>query len=179
MKDKTKSSFVLFELVIVLLLVGIIYALATVQLKNPLAVEDEDMFNLKNKLNVFKEQPYDHIRLICFDDIEESCLIEKNEKLLIKNYTIPEGMEFYRFDQNNHQTDNQFEKKRLGKIYQKEVKFIFSLFPNGSNTTCIVELDDKYYTYGAYLDTVEAFNTLDDAMEQLLHTSLKSTFLVQ
>lgn len=176
---KNRHAFVLFELVIVLLIMGIIYALATAQFQNPLLLKKDDIFNLKERLALFKNKPYDHIRLICFKDKETSCLIEKNGELIIDKYSIPENIQFYRFDQENRQTENLFEKKRIGKIYQKEVKFIFSLFPNGSNTSGIFEVENKYYTYPAFFGEVEVYLTMEEAINQLLYPALKSSFLVQ
>lgn len=173
------AAFVLFELLIVLLIVGVVYSLSMTQFPDPSSLTEESVYRLKKELKKYQGDRESTVALACFDEETVNCIIEVDGELVTQTFEVPDDFKMYTFDRFGFERElferhDYFERK-----YQLPLLFSFFLYPNGSSTESVVELNDRYYTYHAFLGEVRIFEEYSDAKTALLSEDLKSSFLVQ
>lgn len=171
MKLLNKKSFTLLEIVVVLFIVGLLYALSITTFSKNL--NQEETYDLKKLLQEKTNYKNGLIELLVFD---EYALLTFNGKIIEDNFGLPKDTMFYSYLQN----DNLKEKFGyfLQSDYMSEIKFKYTIYPNGSSTKMILKIGDVYQTYFPYFDDIQSFDDLYKAQEYLLSSDLKNNLVV-
>ena len=148
---------------IVIVIIGVVYTLAVVQLQN---VKDEQFtptfLNLKEYLSSFLKEGGESARLICLDDCSECGVYVDGEKAHSFESFFDESIEVYRYD---------FllgAMRRRDAVYfnhenvQENVCFSFEMYNNGVSEQSLVVYDKKVYDYTLYFDKTPSYDSLDE-----------------
>ncbi len=173
MKSTNKSSFTLLEIVVVLFIMGLIYAVGVATFSKNM-LEKEAYYDLKkvllNKINT----PNTLIELYILSDF--SAILTKNGTIVDDNFELPQDIEFFTFLQDDTLKD------KFGYFlyddYLHEVVFKYTIYPNGSSTKAIIRINDWYYTYFSYFEDLQKFEYLYEAQEYLLQNGIKNSMVV-
>lgn len=157
---KKQEAFTLFELLLVVFLVGIFYAVSINTLENKQR-EKVKTTNLKEFLSLYKPQKI--TSLVCFDDCKQ-CVVfkDKEEVYNEKNTFTSEDVEVYHFD-------GELKKIEFSKLYYdgkfKDVCLRFDLFGNGGNSSFIVKDNEIFTFYETYFNNTKIFDSEDDVVD--------------
>lgn len=178
-KAKGLHAFVLLELVIVLVIVGLVYTLMIANFSTDRYVSDQGHFSLREWLKEYKSSLESTVTLVCLERTKR-CFIEEDRQVIAEDVDLPEEItDLYYFDAQGAEYDYpEFYGIRYEKLYQDDVKFIFSYRPNHSSTACIAEINKKYYTYFAYFQDVREFDDFEDARRYLTHEDIKQNLVL-
>jgi type II secretory pathway pseudopilin PulG len=168
--NRAKGSFTLFELVIVILIVGIVTFLAVASIPN---IEEKSsrivyLRTLPQFLKDFEERELDFY--ILGMDCDEAVLISNDDEVTFENeLQIPNDLRAYRFNYYGEMRSIRFPDLRIGEV-SKRVCLRFQKFRNGSTSSLIVEDEngDTFHLYRPLKDFSETFENLRDAEESLL-----------
>ncbi len=164
--SNSKKGFTLFELILVVLLIGIIYGIFVHKLSQKDKKESAEGIVLET-LKPFLEsfEPTDKAELRCFTPCE-TCYVFRDGKQV-------EDLELPLFKS----TPNVYENDAFGQLQRiefmpieekkskaiKDVCFEYTLYQNHSSSNYIVEYAKKYYLFEAYLKPVSVFESLSEA----------------
>jgi len=167
-----KKGVVLLELVVVIVIVAILYTLSIAIFPNKVDYSDEKNFNLKKILLQLTDNQYRDMRLICFKDKDEdSCIVELEGREMAKELKLPYKAKFHRYWQDGSEREDEFEDLEV--LYEREVKFVYQIFSNGSSSAGVLEAEDRFITYFSFFDDFSVFEDEDDAKEHLIKEDLK------
>lgn len=170
--SKIKKGFTLFELLIVIFIISIVYALFIQNINHREKKESLSLERLKEFL-MMNYYDKNKVSILCFDDCKK-CKIFINDKDTKDELVLfSEEVNVYELNRNI------LEKKRFFDYhitnYDKEqVCFRFDLFPNRSSSEFILEYKDKYYLYNSYMHQTKVFDFLDDARDYWLNERAKA-----
>ena len=160
-----KKGFTLFELMIVVLLIGIIYGIFVHKLSQKERRSAKDTVTLETlKTFLSSFSPKEEAVLRCFTPCK-TCRVYRDGKQV-------DDLEISLFEEApNAYTNDAFGQLRRiefvpieGKKKQiMDVCFEFTLFENGSSSNYIVEYDKKAYLFDPYLKPVKVYDSLDAA----------------
>lgn len=153
--QKIKPAFTLFELIIVIIIIGSVYLLffsgLTKQKK-----EVRDFADLKEL--ILKKANTQNARVVCQGDKCEDCAIYidgEEKKLETKLFNSkPKVFEYDKFGYLD-------EKK-----YNDNVCFEYNIHKNGGASNMLVEKDGRFYIFYSFLDRAEVFTERDKAIEK-------------
>lgn len=157
---KKQAGFTLFELLLVVFLVGIFYTISINTLQNK-KTETVKTSNLKEFLSTYK--PKKLSSLICFDNCKE-CVVLKDTKEVYReaNSFTSDSVEVLDFD-------GELKKIEFPKFYYdgkfKDVCLRFDLFGNGGNSSFIIKDNDKFTFYETYFNNMKTFDSEDDVVD--------------
>lgn len=168
-KQSSRSAFTLFELMIVIIIIGIIYG---VFVQNIGVLEEEKKgFKFENlKEFLIRYQKDNTVSIICLEEDLKGCsdcrIYFDGKPTESKINLKPEITVWYLDPQDI------LEKKDYGTIihnndYVKKC-FEYSLYPNGSSSEMIVEYQNKTYLFFPYFQPTQIFNDPNDARLHLL-----------
>jgi type II secretory pathway pseudopilin PulG len=172
--NRAKDSFTLFELVIVILIVGIVTFLAVASIPN---LEDKSaktiyLRTLPQFLKDFEEKELDFY--ILGMDCDEAVLLSNGDEVVFENeLQIPNDLRVYRFNYYGEMRNFKYPDLRIGEV-SKRVCLRFQKFSNGSTSSLILEDErgDIFHLYRPLKDFSETFENLRDAEESLLAEEL-------
>jgi competence protein ComGC len=173
-----RLSFVLMELVIVLLIVGVVYTLMIANLSKKHPVSEQGFFNLREWIKTYKSTQESTVTLVCLEQ-SKRCFIEENRRVVADNVQLPVNItELYYFDEEGNEFDyiGQYG-VRYEKQHQETVKFIFSYYPNNVSTPCLVRINQVYYTYFPYFQDIQKFDDFSDARRYLRHEEIRKNWV--
>ncbi|BCD63170.1 hypothetical protein NitYY0826_P11 (plasmid) [Nitratiruptor sp. YY08-26] len=163
MKIASKSSFTLFELLIVILIISIIYGIFIERLNSKeeeikrLGLEDIHEFLSSYDFN-------ESVKLRCVDQ-GRSCYLfldgQKREKIPFSFRSEPK---VYDFDIHGMLSQVRFVPLFEGNM-PKDVCFEYDLYPNGSGSSYIVEYEKRYYVFYSYLHPVRIVKSIAKAQD--------------
>ena len=163
MKIVSKSSFTLFELLIVILIISILYGIFIQKISSKEHIAKKDaLLHLNDIL-----QDYDFnesAKIVCISKCKD-CYIQVDGKRKRDIDLFDKEVKVYDFDIHGLLSQIKFVP-----VFDKEgnpldVCFSYTLYPNGSNSSYIVEYKDRFYVYYAYMRPVKVVNTISDAQE--------------
>jgi len=143
-----KKAFTLFELIIVIVIMGVVYALVLQKFKNK-SVEYSSFAHLRETLLKLNEDQLP-ITLECFGDKCKKCTINKQE---IEYSFFNDKPTIYYFDYDGH---------FLTKEYEYDKCFEFKIYKNKSSSKLFVEKDGQFYLFYPIEET-EVYDNFDDA----------------
>ncbi len=162
-----KKAFSLFELILVIILIGIVYSLVLGKLDKKQNLSINKIENLKDILSNNSQS----VRLIVFDKCSRVIINDKEkdfDKKLFKDievYTVEDDalkrVEFAPISINE-------------KIYDVCLKF--NIYKNGSSSSFIIKKGEKYVVFFPYFKNSEVFTNESDAIEAYQNTKLLEEF---
>jgi len=172
---KQKAGFTLFELMVVVLIIGIVYSIVLGQFDPKQRVEIVKLQTLKNSL-LSHWQEGKRIDLILYDKCTKSALFKNGTYQEDMNINLKPAMfkdiTIYKNDAFDHEREIIFSPIIIeDKI--EPVCFVFSIFPNGGSSSYIIAQKGKYYIFYPYFEDVNITDTLEDALEQFTHQKYK------
>jgi prepilin-type N-terminal cleavage/methylation domain-containing protein len=157
------KGFTLFELLIVIVIIGLIYGLFVSNLQNKEV--DSDAITLLSMKKTLLNQPFKRQSdIICFEPCQE-CFIyndsQKSESEAFSLFNAPPKV--YVKDQYDRLELQQFLPFKSEGEQFKDVCFRFTLFNNKSSSHFIVENEKKFYLFHPYMADVQELQTLPEA----------------
>ena len=162
MKTVSKSSFTLFELLIVILIISLIYGIFVQKLSHKKVLSRED--KLKHLDKVLARYDFNEsARIVCIDECKE-CFIEVDGEKIKNIELFDESVKVYDYDIHGILSQITFTP-----IFEddnpKKVCFSYQLYPNGSHSSYIVEYKDKFYVYFAYMRPTQIYTNMSEAQK--------------
>lgn len=154
-----KKAFSLFELILVVILIGLVYSLVLDKINIKKNIHIKELKSLKKLL------PLD-TKLIVYDRCQKQNIKIDNIFKNIKVYTVENDslkeVEFAPYQDKN------------GNIY--DVCLRFQKFQNGSITPYIIKQNDNYVVFYPYFKEPEKFSDAQSAIDAFLETKLLKEF---
>jgi hypothetical protein len=164
MKIASKSSFTLFELLIVILIISIIYAIFVQKLSDKKSV-------LKSKgIESIKEilQSYDFnksAKIVCIKKCKECIVYVDGKKIEEIDSPFTSKPKVYDYDIYGLLSEIEFVPIFDKNGNPQEVCFEYKLYANKSNSSYIVQYKDAYYLFFAYLNPVKKVDSIEEAQD--------------
>jgi type II secretory pathway pseudopilin PulG len=158
-----KKAFSLFELILVIILIGIVYSLVLGKLDKKQNLTINKIENLKDILSSNSQS----IELIVFDKCSR-VIINNKEKDFDK--TLFKDIEVYTVENDTLKRVEFAPISINDKIYDVCLKF--KIFKNGSSSSFIIKKDEKYIVFFPYFKNSEVFTNESDAIEAYQHIKL-------
>jgi len=164
-----RKAFTLFELMVVVMIIGIVYSLVLGHFDPKKSVNIVNLERIKDAL-----QPHwtkgTKVKLVVYDNCKESTILINDEvkedvKINVNN-NIFNDIKVFKKDRFNEELEIEFTPIVIENRLQK-VCFEYTLFPNGSNSSYVVKSGKDYYTYFPYFEKTYKTSSLDDAIEAL------------
>lgn len=163
-----RKGFTLFELLIVVTIMGVIYAIVLQNFSFNQADEKIEELKLEN-IPAFLKGAFagskDKVTFTCYDSCSKCGFFVNNEELnstenLFEKHSSPL---VYTLE------DERLEEVEFEDIFVNEVSktvcFKYSLYPNQSTDRMVLEYKDKVYFYDNLQDEVKEFDSKEDAEE--------------
>jgi len=148
---------------IVIVIIGLVYTLAIVQLQN---VKDEKIppsfLNLKEYLSSFIVDGAKSARLVCLDDCSECGVYVAGERVEVIESFFDESVEIYRYDfflGVMRIRDAVFFNEENT---QESLCFSFEMYKNNISEQLIIAYDNKVYDFTTYFDKTPSYDSLDE-----------------
>ena len=156
---------------VVVLIIGIVYALVLGRFNPKQYVEIATLQNLKSALTS-KWKNGERIDLYLYDKCHKSALFkngEYQEKMTINiKPKMFSDLTIYKTDPFENERRIDFSPIVIEDKLQP-VCFQFTLFPNGSSSNYIVKQKEKYFVFHPYFEDVNITETMEDALENFTH----------
>ncbi|MDR2638411.1 MAG: type II secretion system GspH family protein [Helicobacteraceae bacterium] len=154
-----KRGFTLIELLVVVILIGVIYSIAAATLKGKESQNAAD-WSLEKLDLTMREFSSGYIRLLCEGDRCENCrVVDRNGEELIGDLNIfAQTPKVLYFDESGYLGDMKFPADRC---------FEMERFENGAISDMLVEHQNRFYRYYAYMLPSEMFVSLEEARASL------------
>jgi len=155
----SQKGFTLFELLIVILIIGLIYGVFVHKLQSRQKKTQTDtitLTNLDTALDRFNAQRYAEV--ICLEPCKE-CYIQKDgsKAKLATLALFKTEPTVYERDRYGEMKSKRFLPELNEKDELKDVCFRFKRYNNKSNSYFLVNSENKFYLYRAFLHPVEVF----------------------
>ncbi len=162
MKSALKSSFTLVELLIVILIVSLVYTIFVQKISSKeYRLKKGGIQNIRALLRQYEFN--ESAKMVCIGKCMEcSIYVDGKRRKDIEFFTKP--VTVYDFDIHGILTQKEFV-PIFKKDEPKEVCFAYTLYPNGSASSFIVQEGNKYYVLYAYAKPVKVVDSLDKASE--------------
>lgn len=169
-----KRAFTLFELILVIFIIGLIYSLIGISFDRFHSKDDNFKFeNLKELLK--NNQSNDTVKLVCYD-LCQKCVIFKESKIIKDKIELKldENLEVFKLDEFGDFREIEFNARFIGE-HLENICFEFKLYPNGSSSEYIVHNFGKYYIFDSYFKDVNVTDDLSFAKEALFDEKIYPT----
>jgi prepilin-type N-terminal cleavage/methylation domain-containing protein len=166
-----KPAFTLFELIIVVVLIGIIYAIVLSNFHTKKEFKILKLENLKESLLPLWKKG-NRVDLILYDEYKKAALVTNGE--INSSYKPQISLSFFKDIES-------FTIDRFGALKKiefapllvnseiKKVDFRFTLFQNGSSSSYIIKKDENYYLFFPYFEDVNITQDSEEAIERFTH----------
>ncbi len=166
------KAFTLFELLIVIILIGLIYGLFVSSLHNK-EVQSDAITLLSMKKTLLKQSYEKKSEIVCLEPCQECFIYNDGEKSEAKAFSLfKTPPKVYKKDYYGRLEKQQFLPLFNKENVQQDVCFRFSVFNNKSSSNYILEADEKFYVFPAYMRDVNMTKTLEEATKLFDNKSL-------
>jgi len=156
-----KKAFTLLELLIVVVMMGVVYALVffipSANLSSSIRLKDDFRTRLK---------PYaskSPAELICYDDCRRCAIFSNRQKIAeIPNTFFSSQAKTYRFDAMGEFKPIRYNDQLIDEKFQN-VCFSFTLYPNGSSTQLFLKNERNITYFPSYFGIKREFSTVEEA----------------
>ena len=162
MKTVSKSSFTLFELLIVILIISLLYGIFVQKLSHTRSANLQD--RLKNLDSILAQYDFNEsAEIVCVNECKE-CFVQIDGKR-VEDIDLFEGnVKVYDYDIHGLLTQLAFTPIfENGNV--KKVCFRYELYPNKSHSSYIVEYKDRFYVYYAYMRATKVYKSIGEAQK--------------
>ena len=178
-KIAKKRGFTLFELILVIFIIGILYTLIGISFDRFLVKEKFKFENLKELMLKYKSDNI--LKLVCYRDCKK-CVIFENSEIIEKyiDLKLDRNLKIYATDEFGELIQVEFEDRYIDKTVEfpelERICFEYKLFPNGSSSSFVVFNYKEYYVFDSYFGDVDIFNEEDLAKEFFLQRDYYPTY---
>ncbi len=154
-----RKAFSLFELLVVIAVIGAIYLLAFNSL-TPSAKKEKNL-DIKG-MKEFLTQKYGvGIELICIEGCQR-CYIKSNEEMkeIEQTFGLKENLDVYFIDNNYREFRIEFDD-----FADNEVCLKYKISKKGVSEPQIIQNGDTFYTLPSFIGSVRGFESMNDAIE--------------
>jgi len=173
--NKTSRAFTLFELMIVVLIIGIVYALVLGRMNPKQYMKIVTLDSLRDTMTAHHREGQ-RVDLILYENCRKSALFvngEYQEKMHINiKPEMFEKAEVYKSDPFGHARKITFPPQIIGDKLEP-VCFRYTIFPNGSGSNYIIRQKDKYYVFPPYFEDVNVTDSMEEALARFTHEKAK------
>jgi prepilin-type N-terminal cleavage/methylation domain-containing protein len=155
MRSTLARAFTLIELTIVVVLIGVIYALAASALR-PAAQEEASRWSLERLDTALRAIEGGYAKLVCEGDLRVQCRVidEKGGEIVSDLQLFEEPPIAYYFD----------EKGYLGELkFPLDRRLVIERFENGAISDALIEYRGSFYRYYSLLRPAEVFANIEEA----------------
>ncbi|MDR2904814.1 MAG: prepilin-type N-terminal cleavage/methylation domain-containing protein [Helicobacteraceae bacterium] len=155
-----KVAFTLIELLIVIVIIGAIYALAVVSIRAKKPEESPERWRLERLDLALKESGSGWLQLYCEGENCENCrVIDAKGVAIVENLLLFESRPIARYyDETGVLTERQFFGERC---------FEMERYDSGAISELLLEYGGKFYRYFPAVRRAEIHETLDTAMKSI------------
>ena len=165
MKTVSKSSFTLFELLVVILIISILYAIFVERLSSkestlPSEGEVESIAKLLKRYD-FNESA----ELVCTEKCKQCFIFVDQKKTESIDSPFEEEVNVYDYDIHGILSKIHFQPIFDENDNPTEVCFRYAVYPNGSSSSYILEYQKKFYIFYPYFHTPKKAISFEQAAE--------------
>lgn len=151
-----KKGFTLFELLIVVIIIAVVYFLLVPKFNK----NSHESYEFKDIKKFLKSFPMDKkTMLLCIKDCKE-CYIYSNEKKIATDF-IKGELKAYSFNGRNFEDKEFFEPKYIDS--NERICFKYELFPSGVSSESFVEYNGRGYYFPPYFEEAKEFENMYEA----------------
>jgi prepilin-type N-terminal cleavage/methylation domain-containing protein len=174
-KGVNSNGFSLFELIIVIFIIGLVYSLITITLPKQSVTKELNLLNLQKYLqNIKKENS--SLKLICVNSCSECYIIENdtiNRDITIE-LDLDKELEIFKRDVFDEIRSIEFNKVKIDNE-EMSVCMELEVYNNLSTSSFIIENYDSFYAIPSFFKESREFNTKDEAVDYLYSKDLFPT----
>jgi prepilin-type N-terminal cleavage/methylation domain-containing protein len=172
---KLRSAFTLFELMIVVVIIGVIYSLILSNFHTKKQVKILKIEDIKEALLPLWSKGK-RIDFYLYDSCQKSAIFLNEVYQETKEIEIPlkrfQSIELYKPDMRGEAQKVTFTPIMIDNKLHK-VCFKYSIFPNGSNSSYLLKKDNKFYIFYPYFQDVNTTDELSEAIDLLQHKAYR------
>lgn len=170
-----KKGFTLFELMIVMLIIALVYAMFVQNFSTKQIEQKPKIENLREFLLNLQADSKSKITIICTDSCK-ICKLYINDKVKNENFDLfaDEARVFAYGLEGSTLEKIEFDDFYTSKYDSEEVCFRYNLYPNSSSDKMILEYNDRFFLYDNYFYETKEFSSLEEAKESWYNTKLKA-----
>jgi len=172
-----RNAFTLFELMIVVLIIGIVYALVLGHFDPKQRIKVFSLSSLRDTLSQIHHEGQ-RIDLVVYGKCKKTAYFINNElqekmKVDISD-TIFQDLKVYKSDPFGHEREISFTPVIINDRLEP-VCFKYTIYPNGSGSNYIVfkKSEEKYYIFPPYFEDVNSTDSLEEALALFTHEKEK------
>lgn len=161
--SRIRSGFTLFELLLVLLLIAILYGLFA----QNFSINRGEQEGVKlEKLNLYLRERFgfdgQKVTLKCLNEcVECKVLVDNDDANTTLDIFDGSSVNAYKYD-GRRAEKIEFDDWHISEYRQEKVCFEMSVYPNGSNDKIAVEYKEKVYLFENYLDENRVFGSIGE-----------------
>ena len=168
-----KSAFTLFELMIVVLIIGIVYALVLNNFNNQKSVKILKIKELKDSLKPLWRKGK-RVDLVVYDDCKKAAIVINQEEINTSYKPKIKLLEFQNIQAYTVDRDSQLKLIEFPPLIidnqLHSVCFRFTIFKNGSSSSYILKHQNgTYYIFYPYFEDVNESEDESEAIDMLKH----------
>ena len=171
----TKRAFTLFELMVVVMIIGIVYAVVLGRFNPKEHIKIVQLDSLRDILTE-RHQEGQRLDLILYDGCKKAALFVNNiyqEKMDINlKPRLFEGVQTFKSDPYGHARKIEFIPVVIDDKLQP-VCFQYTVYPNGSASNYIVVQKQHYYVFPPYFEDVNVTESMEEALALFTHEKEK------
>ncbi len=170
-----KRAFTLFELMIVIVIIGLIYTLVLGSFNQKDSIKITKFENIKDELIKYWKRGV-KVELYIYDRCRESALFINNQLQdeidIDLNIKLFQEIKIYKSDRFGQLREIKPPPVLIEeKIYKSCFKY--TIFPNGSGSSFIAKLNNRYYTFFPYFENTYISKESNEALDKYLKKDLK------
>jgi len=170
-----KNAFTLFELMVVVMIIGIVYALVLGRLDPKQHMKIVRLDSLRDVM-MQKHKEGQRLDLVLYDHCKKSALLvngDLQEKMKINlKPELFQDITVYKSDPFGHERKISFPPRVIDE-HLEPVCFQYTIFPNGSGSSCIIAQNEKFYIFPPYFEDVNVTESLEEALALFTHEKEK------
>jgi len=162
-KIKERKAFTLFELILVVVIIGIVYTLFIQNIDKLQRTQKLGLSELVKHMKTFQDK--NEIHLVCTEECAKC-------EIYIDNNATEKYLELFKSEVISYyiNKDGQLEEKKYASMYDErgeeiEVCLRLTLFKNGSFSESILKQNEKVYYFPSYFGKMQEFDSMDGLEE--------------
>lgn len=173
-EKRESRAFTLFELILVIFIIGVIYTIIGISFDRFVADDREYKFeNLKALLSEYQDR--DRVELLCYQRCQE-CMILKDNRVIKEDVelNLDENLEVFVLDEYGDFRRVEFADRFIKGHFEK-ICLQFELFENMSQSEYIIYQNDRYYIFDSFFEDVNVTDNFSIAKEMLFNENIYPT----
>ena len=172
---QTKKAFTLFELMVVVMIIGIVYALVLGRLDPKQHMKIVKLDSLRD-IMMQRHKDGQKLDLVLYGNCKKSALLLNGEwqeemKINLKPEMF-QNITVYKSDPFGHERKITFTPEIIDDRLEP-VCFRYTVYPNGSGSNYIIAQKEKFYVFPPYFEDVNVSESLEEALALFTHEKEK------